>query len=426
MCVGTNVIYRKQTIVDIAGIAEVSDSEDAFTTLKLMEHGYKVFFLDEQLAVGLSPTSLLAFYNQQYRWARGGFAMMLKHNTLFNKRLHIEQKIQFFFSNFFYLSGISMVVYLTSPLVVILFNVRPINDGYFQEWVLSYALFFCTNFLFVLVLGKKHRLQSMLLGMFSFVPYLNAFFSVFLGVRFRWKPTNAKSKGTITRLLTSYIIYLAVSLVTIYLLLTGVLPFDLGSIQYYFWLGVDVILIASFIVNSYIAASYVTVPVFETMKVPTTPLGNDDLLGELRSKVNLCLSQTTELAHILHAEQKITSVDITASHSIEDSPTPQLPATKKKKGHLRKVTLVSTPLAPKQVRNDRRRVCKPIHITLLSTPSASRQGLLSRFSRTRMGWKSNAEVKLESLSSRLSPSYKTLSAKNNSEHSREKIALYKG
>ena len=119
MCVGTNVIYRRQAVNDVGGIAEVTHSEDAFTSVKLMEHGYCVFFLDEPLAVGLSPTSLIAFYNQQFRWARGGFSMMFKYNTLLNKRLHPEQKLQFFLSNFFYLSGISIVVYLASPLVVI-------------------------------------------------------------------------------------------------------------------------------------------------------------------------------------------------------------------------------------------------------------------------------------------------------------------
>lgn len=91
-CVGTNVIYRKKALEEVGGIAEVSHSEDVFTTLKFLEHGSKVFFLNEPLAVGLAPTTLISFYNQQFRWARGGFTMMLKHSTLLNKRLQPEQR----------------------------------------------------------------------------------------------------------------------------------------------------------------------------------------------------------------------------------------------------------------------------------------------------------------------------------------------
>jgi len=114
-CVGTNVIFRKKALAEVGGIAELEHSEDIFTTINLLEHGYKVSFLNEQLAVGLSPTSLISFYTQQYRWARGGLLMLLKHNTLFNRRLHPEQRLQFFLSNFYYLSGISVIIYLLSP-----------------------------------------------------------------------------------------------------------------------------------------------------------------------------------------------------------------------------------------------------------------------------------------------------------------------
>jgi cellulose synthase (UDP-forming) len=54
-CVGTNVIFRKKALADVNGIAELEHSEDIFTTTNLLEHGYKISFLNEPLAVGLSP-----------------------------------------------------------------------------------------------------------------------------------------------------------------------------------------------------------------------------------------------------------------------------------------------------------------------------------------------------------------------------------
>src|SRR6266568_907188 len=232
-CVGTNVIFRKKALADVGGIAELEHSEDIFTTINLLERGYKVSFLNEQLAVGLSPTSLISFYTQQYRWARGGLLMLLKHNTLFNRRLHPEQRLQFFLSNFYYLSGISVIIYLLSPLLAILLNVKPLSDASFWQWLPTYALFFCTDFLFFLAFTRKHRLQSVMLGMFSFVPYMNAFSSEFLGWRkFKWKTTNSRSKGIITKLLFPYIIYVVFSVAIGYFLATGILSYNPGLILY--------------------------------------------------------------------------------------------------------------------------------------------------------------------------------------------------
>ncbi len=272
-CVGTNVIYRKQALEAVGGIAEVTHSEDVFTTLKFLEHGLKVFYLNEPLAVGLSPTTLISFYNQQFRWARGGLTMMLKHSTLLNRRLQPEQRIQFFLSNMFYLSGISVVIYLMSPLIAILLNVKPLSDAYFWEWLPKYLLFFCTNFIFFMILVKKNRLQSLVLGMFSFVPYIMALCSVLFGFReFSWKPTNSSSKGIITKLLFPYIIYLAVSLATVYLLFIGVFSFNTDLIEYYFWLSINIIIVATFIVQSYTATSKVTIPEFDQDHMDTAPI----------------------------------------------------------------------------------------------------------------------------------------------------------
>lgn len=263
-CVGTNVIFRKKALAEVGGIAELEHSEDIFTTINLLEHGYKVAFLNEPLAVGLSPTTLISFYTQQYRWARGGMLMLLKHNTLFNKRLHPEQRLQFFLANFFYLSGISVIIYLISPLLAILLNVKPLSDAYIWQWLPTYALFFCTNFLFFLAFTRKYRLQSVMLGLFSFVPYMNAFVSEFLGWRkFRWKTTNSRSRGLITKLLFPYIIYLAIAVAIGYFLGTGFLSFNPDLLLYYAWLAIDVIMVATFLVHAYAATSKVSIPALE-------------------------------------------------------------------------------------------------------------------------------------------------------------------
>ena len=109
--------------------------------------------------------------------------------------------------------------------------------------------------------------------MFSFVPYINALCSVLFGFRkFNWKPTNASSKGIITKLLFPYIIYLAVSLATAYLLFIGIFSFNTDLIEYYFWLTIDIVIVATFIVQSYTATSKVTLPEFDHDHTDTAPI----------------------------------------------------------------------------------------------------------------------------------------------------------
>jgi cellulose synthase (UDP-forming) len=266
--VGTNVIYRRSAIVAIGGIVETADSEDIFTTLKLLEHKYTVFFLDEPLATGLSPTTLISFYTQQYRWARGGLRMLLKHNTLFNGKLHAEQRLQFVLSNMFYLSGISVLIYLASPLIAILFNITPLSDAFTGEWLSSYLPYACVNLGLSLLLMKRHRASALVLGLFSCMPYLNALRATLIGRAFRWKVTNTASKGIITKLLAPSIIYVCIAGATCYFLVSGVLPYNPALIFYYGWLGIDIMLVAICIVYGYAATSKTTVPAFVAREEP--------------------------------------------------------------------------------------------------------------------------------------------------------------
>jgi hypothetical protein len=190
--------------------------------------------------------------------------MMLRHNTLLNKRLRLDQRIQFFLSNFFYLSGLTVAIYLLSPLLAILLNAKPISDGYFLEWLPKYSLFFITNSVFVMSFAPRHRLQSLVLGMFSYMPYLAALCAEALRMpHFTWKPTNARAKGLITTLLAPYILYVTIAAATAAMLLTGSLPLNPSLSPYYLWLAVDAIVAVTFIVQSYLARAQVVVPEFQ-------------------------------------------------------------------------------------------------------------------------------------------------------------------
>jgi cellulose synthase (UDP-forming) len=250
-CVGTNVIFRMKALREVGGLREMH-SEDIFTTLALLEQRYRVTFLNEGLAVGLSPTTLTSFYTQQNRWALGGFLMMFRHNTLFNRKLTVAQRLQFLLSNFFYLSGFSVFVYLTSPLIAILFDIKGIKAEYVPQWVASYALFFGSNFVLATALLKKHRVSSWILSIFIFVPYLAALGSTLVSARpFRWRVTNARSKGLVIKLLAPYVLLIGGAAAALCLLATHHLAVHRALAQYYAWLAIDVLLAIPFMTQGY-------------------------------------------------------------------------------------------------------------------------------------------------------------------------------
>jgi len=250
-CVGTNVVYRKSALDEIGGIPLVNHSEDVFTSLKLTEHGWIVSYLNKELAYGLSADNVISFFNQQFRWATGGLTMLFSHNTLFNKKINFDQKIEYFMSNIFYLIGISTFIYLISPVIAILFNIKPINDIYFFEWLRIYAMFFLFNFVFYALTVNKYRIQAMALGMFCFIPYLSALFSILSFQKFIWKPTNFISGGIVARLVAPLVSYLFIVGVIFYLFLTKILTFNITFAWYIFWMIINSLLIIYFIFSAY-------------------------------------------------------------------------------------------------------------------------------------------------------------------------------
>ena len=127
-----------------------------------------------------------------------------------------------------------------------------------------YLLYFVTNFLFFMSFAPKHRLASLVLGMFSYLPYLAALCSVLFGLpHFNWRPTNARAKGLITTLLAPYIVYVVVALAVTVMLALGVVALRASMAEYYLWLALNTVIAGTFIVQSYLAQPKAILPVFD-------------------------------------------------------------------------------------------------------------------------------------------------------------------
>ncbi len=120
ICVGTNAVYRRSALDERGGMALLEHSEDIFTGMKVIDAGYRVDYLPLPLAAGSAPDNAAALASQQYRWARGNFA--LAGTPLFKRmRLTPMQRLGIWDGWIFYVtSALSPLVALYVPIVCLI------------------------------------------------------------------------------------------------------------------------------------------------------------------------------------------------------------------------------------------------------------------------------------------------------------------
>lgn len=117
ICVGTNAVYRRSALDERGGMALLEHSEDIFTGMKVVDAGYRVDYLPLPLASGSTPDNTAALASQQYRWARGNFALA---GTPLFKRMTLRpmQRLGLWDGWIFYVtSALSPLVALFVPIV---------------------------------------------------------------------------------------------------------------------------------------------------------------------------------------------------------------------------------------------------------------------------------------------------------------------
>lgn len=195
-CVGTNVLYRREAINQIKGLAYMNHSEDIWTALLLHEKGWKSVFINKVLAKGTAPATIKSYFRQQLRWSKGGLGMLLHHNALHNSKLTIDQKFQYFMSNMFYLVGVSILVYVMMPILYLLFEIKPLKTEDGALWLLHYLPYFSLYLILSVLLIKKLHLATIATAFASFYPYLLGLWQNFFGAKtFKWVTTTSKKNA---------------------------------------------------------------------------------------------------------------------------------------------------------------------------------------------------------------------------------------
>lgn len=193
-CVGTNVLFRRKAVDDVGGIALVNHSEDIWTSVHLHENKWKTVFVNEILAIGEAPETINAFMKQQLRWAQGGLSMLFLKNPLQSKLLSVDQRIQYFSANFFYLVGFSILTYLLFPILYLLFGIKSLqtDDGF--NWMLHYVPYFTLYYSLTWLLLGRIQMATISTALGSFYAYIKALLLIVFGAKTHWVATSSVRK----------------------------------------------------------------------------------------------------------------------------------------------------------------------------------------------------------------------------------------
>ncbi|WNC85692.1 glycosyltransferase [Thermosynechococcus sp. QKsg1] len=128
VCCGTCFVIRRSALDEIGGIPTDSITEDYMTTIKLQSLGYRVKYLNEALAAGMSPETISAYINQRLRWGQGTLQMLFLGGNFFTApNLRLTQRLSHSLSIIYWFLSIPRVIFLLAPLAFLLFGIAPLR-----------------------------------------------------------------------------------------------------------------------------------------------------------------------------------------------------------------------------------------------------------------------------------------------------------
>jgi len=140
ICVGSNAIYRRTALKDTGGTALIEHSEDVHTGFNLRMHGWTVQYVPVLLAKGLCPSTMPAFFKQQYRWCMGSMSL-LSSSKFWDTKLAPRTRLSYM-SGFLYYIHTALSSFYTPIIPLVLLIALP------DAVKLQYTLFVLPAFLF--------------------------------------------------------------------------------------------------------------------------------------------------------------------------------------------------------------------------------------------------------------------------------------
>ncbi|HEX8407840.1 MAG TPA: glycosyltransferase family 2 protein [Thermoanaerobaculia bacterium] len=124
VAIGANCTFRREALESIGGHG-LGLAEDLVTSIRLHAKGWQSVYIPEVLSRGLVPSDLDSYLKQQLKWSRGVYEVLFREYPRAFRSLTAYQKISYFMIGSYYLVGVTSLIFLTVPLIYLLFGKQP-------------------------------------------------------------------------------------------------------------------------------------------------------------------------------------------------------------------------------------------------------------------------------------------------------------
>jgi cellulose synthase (UDP-forming) len=138
-CCGTNVVFRRRALEEAGGFPEASVTEDFELSVHLHERGWRSAYVPEVLACGLGPEDMASYVSQQQRWSRGCLSAI---PAVLRARLPWRVRLQYLLSATYFLSGWTLLVYMSLPVARIVLGAQPLAAATADQFLLHFGPYY--------------------------------------------------------------------------------------------------------------------------------------------------------------------------------------------------------------------------------------------------------------------------------------------
>jgi cellulose synthase (UDP-forming) len=147
----------------------------------LHRDGWRSVYVPTVLARGLGPEDMASYVGQQARWAQGCLSALPR---IVRSNLPVRFRTQYLLSSLYFLSGWTVLVYISLPILRIFGNVQPIHPGSANQFLAHFVPYFGVSLLTVAVASDgAFSFGAYSLSVINFTVHLRATFRTILGRR---------------------------------------------------------------------------------------------------------------------------------------------------------------------------------------------------------------------------------------------------
>ncbi len=131
VAIGANCTFRRKALESIGGHG-IGLAEDLITAIRIHSQGWKSVYNPVIVSRGLVPEDLGSFCKQQLKWARGVHEVLFAEVPRHWRKLSFWQKITYTMIGTYYLSGVTMFLFVLIPYFFLLFGWLPANMDFME------------------------------------------------------------------------------------------------------------------------------------------------------------------------------------------------------------------------------------------------------------------------------------------------------